>query len=66
MLNRQNAASRVNTYWFIIWASCYQRYIGLRVQHIKDLAIPEKENCTSLHDVLKDEVLVIITDFVDV
>lgn len=66
VLHRKYRAGGVDADWFVIWTSCYEWQVRFGTEHVIDLAIPEKEHYAWFHDVLEDEILVIVANFVDI
>ena len=66
MLNRKYTAWWKQPDRLIIWSDCNQRNIWFRAEHIVHLAVSEEKHDTSFHYVLKDEVLIVVTNFIDI
>ena len=66
MLNWDHRTRWVESNRFIVRSIRDHRVVWLGTEHIVDLPITEEKHHALLHDILKDKVLIIITNLDDV
>lgn len=66
MLHRKHATVGEQPTWLVVRAHADHRYVWFSLQQIKKLAVAVEEMNTGLQLVLKDEVLVVVSDVDDV
>ena len=66
MLNRQYTIRWEQTNWFFIRSHSNKWNVWFCAEHIVHLTVSEEKHNTCLHNILKDEVLIVVTDFIDI
>lgn len=62
MLDWDNTTSWEHAMWFVMWSNHDERSIWFGGQRIKYLSVSEEHHDTRFHDILENEVLIIIAN----
>jgi hypothetical protein len=63
MLHWNDTTRWVYPDWFVVGAQCDKWCVRFGTERIKDLAISKEKHDTRLHNILENEVLVVIANF---